>query len=595
MVANIKTNIERLSFPLLVIFTTLASILAIGDFNRFLAIQDTSTSGIFNTNLLLYPELYQDDVIRHLAPLGYLNPLVLVQYILKVSFNIDPFYSSYFFLVFANIVFVLGSFSLSKFFLNKNSLSAVATLISLALVIQNNNLALFGSGTSFQVFPDMNFYALGIICLFFTTILNNKLFHSIIYFQLLVFVHLGHAILILPIFYIYLIINLTFFRENKFYLIRIFTLSLIPLSSIFLFTSLNFINVNETVSNDHILSFLVGTIGGHIYPWENQEYFSVLFNYFAIFTVFILSINKDLTKNFWILFASLISMITFYVFLHIFILLNEISPLIKFVQLLPMRSSVYIQLLIFPIILVCFFRFLQANKIENIKKIFLVSILIFMGSHKSFASWVFFDANYFNFGNFILIKILFSISLLSIFYLISKKPSIKVKNLSISFLAILFSGFITLESFNFFYGSVYANEKDREFVTLLKWMNEKTPPESRFITIDYHIQVNGISNRSTFRPFPFIPEVYRSQNAKAEIFSNEILDYWKISKKKTHGWFDLYDKQNIYNKFYNLNKNEIIDLKNKSNSNYFITNNMQNKLDLPTAYIDNTHIIYKLD
>ncbi|MDA9637010.1 hypothetical protein N9T42_04835, partial [SAR86 cluster bacterium] len=171
----------------------------------------------------------------------------------------------------------------------------------------------------------------------------------------------------------------------------------------------------------------------------------------------------------------------------------------------------------------------------------------------------------------------------------------KVKNLSISFLAILFSGFITLESFNFFYGSVYANEKDREFVTLLKWMNEKTPPESRFITIDYHIQVNGISNRSTFRPFPFIPEVYRSQNAQAENFSNEILDYWKISKKKTHGWFDLYDKQNIYNKFYNLNKNEIIDLKNKSNSNYFITNNMQNKLDFPTAYIDNTHIIYKLD
>lgn len=597
MVANIKTNIERLSFPLLVIFTTLASILAIGDFNRSLAIQDTSTSGIFNTNLLLYPEIYQNDIIKYLTPLGYLNPIVMMQYFLKLIFNVNPFYSSYFFLVLANIVFVTGFYKLSKVFLEKKSLSAIATLISLGIVIQDNNLSVFGPGTSFQVFPDMNFYALGVICLFLASILKEKLFRSLIFLQILIFTHLGHALLILPVFYIYLFTKAIIFKEQRAFLSKMFFSSLICLISIFFLLSLNFINVSDSVSNEHIFSFLAGTVGGHIYPWENETYFSIVLNYLAVFFAFIIILrNSDkLTKSFWMLFLSLLSIVFVYFLIHFFILHFEIISLVRFVQLLPLRSSVYIQLLILPFILGYFLTSLSSVNTNIFVKILFFSILILMGSHKSFFSWVLLNSNYLDLANFILIKIIFSVFLIISFLIIKKMIFTQNINLSMHFIALLFSGFITLESFNFFYGSKFANDEDREFVTLLRWMNQETTEDSKFITIDYHIQINGISNRSTYRPFPFIPELYRSQEAEAEIFSNEILEYWGISKKLSRGWFDNQDKQNIYDLYYKLSEGEIIDMRKKTNSNFFITTQLHSKLNFPIVYKNNMHIIYKID
>ena len=62
-------------------------------------------------------------------------------------------------------------------------------------------------------------------------------------------------------------------------------------------------------------------------------------------------------------------------------------------------------------------------------------------------------------------------------------------------------------------------------------MNEETTKNSNFITMDYHIQINCISNRPIHSPFPFISELYRSQEIKSDFFCDEILKYWGISKK----------------------------------------------------------------
>ena len=108
--------------------------------------------------------------------------------------------------------------------------------------------------------------------------------------------------------------------------------------------------------------------------------------------------------------------------------------------------------------------------------------------------------------------------------------------------------FIFLESVNLFYGSNFSNKKDHQLVQLLKWMDRETPYDSRFLTIEYDIQMNGLSNRSTFRPFPFIPEVYRVQDRETEKFSDFVLDFWKLEKLSERGWFDNFAKKEIYKK-----------------------------------------------
>ena len=88
--------LEKYSFPIFLAFSLICIILSIGNFDRILAIQDKSTSGIFSTNLILYPEIYKNDIISFVTNIGYLNPLVLAQVLFKQTLNIDPYYQFYY-------------------------------------------------------------------------------------------------------------------------------------------------------------------------------------------------------------------------------------------------------------------------------------------------------------------------------------------------------------------------------------------------------------------------------------------------------------------------------------------------------------------
>ena len=586
--------LEKYSFPIFLAFSLICIILSIGNFDRILAIQDKSTSGIFSTNLILYPEIYKNDIISFVTNIGYLNPLVLSQVLFKKALNINPYYLSYLFLVLGNLIFIFGFFKLTKYFTKENFLSCLITLISLGVVMLDNNIANFGPRTSFQIFPDINFYALGIICYLFFKLLERNFIQAIFLVELLIFFHLGHALLILPIFYLTLISSLIFNCISLECFLKTLSVSLICILTIFLIYFFNVSVSDIAVSNSHIFSFISGTVGGHIYPWEYEKYPNILINFFAVLLVFTFFYKKikNLNSEFWILFFSISSLVCFYAISHFLILYFEIEEYIRFVQILPMRSSVYIQLLIFPVLIFYILNFLMTSK-NKWQLSCLIIFFVLIGSHKSFASWIIFDQNYFKLSNFVLIKIISAILISIFFYFLYKKISDANKYFLPYFLTVVFSCFIFLESFNLFYGSNFLNKKDHQLVQLLKWMEKKTPSDSRFITIEYDIQMNGLSNRSTFRPFPFIPEVYRVQDRETEKFSDFVLDFWKLEKLSERGWFDNFAKKEIYKKFSQINKNDINYLAEISDSNFLISK--AKGLDFEVVFFNETYFVYLIN
>jgi hypothetical protein len=124
-------------------------------------------------------------------------------------------------------------------------------------------------------------------------------------------------------------------------------------------------------------------------------------------------------------------------------------------------------------------------------------------------------------------------------------------------------------------------------------MNKETPSHSRFITIEYDIQMNGLSNRSTFRPFPFIPEVYRVQDLETEKFSDFVLDFWNLEKLSERGWFDNFAKKEIYKKFSQINRNDIEYLADISDSNFLISK--AKDLDFEVVFFNETYFVYLIN
>ena len=583
---------ENHSFKILFIFILICSVFSIGDINRHLAIQDTSTSGIFSSNLLLYPEIYSQDILKNLSSNGILSPGVISNVLLFKYFDVNPIYTTYFFLIFGSFIFSFGYLYLSLSFFKKRSLAVLSTLMMLSFGIIDNNLANFGPGTSFQVFPDGNFTALGLICFFLAFVLANRIFLSFLTLCGLIFFHLGHAILLIPFYYFFLFYSIII---KKTYRVSFFKKLILFIAPIGLFLSLLISNLNISesgLSNNYIFNIIYGLKAGHIYPWEQSNYLSIILGYSVVILFFILSLKEfdKLPRNFWFVFISLFCLISLYTLIHLFVIFFKFDELIKFVQILPMRSSVYLQLFIFPLSSFFLINKLLKSRGSMTYGTFLLLIIIF-SSHKSIGDFFLFTTDYFNFGNFIFFKIIFSVLSLLLLYFFYRRIRL-IKKSSILLLLILSSN-LTLESFNFFYGSFFANSSDKELVKLLQWMESETKSSSRFITIDHRIQMNGISNRSTFRPIPFVTEIYRSQNDTNKFFSKKVLELWSEEFGYERGWYDEKVKPRIYSKYKQLNESKIIEIAEENNCDYFITD-ADIELNFDISYKNEDHIIYKI-
>ena len=150
---------------------------------------------------------------------------------------------------------------------------------------------------------------------------------------------------------------------------------------------------------------------------------------------------------------------------------------------------------------------------------------------------------------------------------------------------------VYLESINWFAGSIWFNKHEKPKLELLYWMKESSNPSAKFMTIDRHIQMNGISNRATFRPYPFFAEMYRANSIETKHFSEEILDFWNIDIDETHGWFEEGSNQ-IYSKYNDLSKKQVLILRDKFKFDFMITSTGSSTLDFEEAYKNTDYIIY---
>ncbi len=649
-----------------VIFIVPAAILLIGDFDRQLMIQDSSTSGPYSSNLLLYSEVYSDDIMRYISNLGYLSPGVIIQNFLFLTLGISPILTSYILVLIGGLFFCYSIFSLSKSYAIDDHNAMLISYMAIAFVILDINLAKFGPGTVLQAFPDMNFFAYGMICLIFASVLKNNFLKANLLTFSLIFVHLGHALLTLPvlgIIYFYKALK----KDSKFrtyflsILFLIFSVGIIFLISYFIK------NTGESFSNEYLWKIIISELGGHTYPWENYEFISILSQFFIAFAMLHISlssiisnkkinIDKKIFSRFLIILSALILVISLYIILDIFLFNFPILDLIPFIQLHPLRATNYIQLFIFPV----FAFYLLNNIISNSSllnlKIFSILFLIFGIAFKSISLWIFlpfliyFDKNiikknhlyfylliylasyffisffiskiflditsttyfvlnqstlsifdfgkYLNLPNFILFKLIAAFVILGTAALTKKYlvGKIKLKPFMINhiFISLILLSSIYLESINWFAGSIWFNKNEKPTLEVLHWMNKSSQPSEKFMTINRQIQMNGISNRPTFRPYPFFAEMYRANSIEVQNFSEEILNFWNIDLGDTHGWFEEH-KSEINMKYNNMSEEQVVFLKDKFNFDYMITSSNAKKLNFKEVYINQDYVIYKIE
>lgn len=659
-----RTSNTNSIFLYLILLLLPASVLIIGDFDRQLMIQDSSTSGPYSSYLILFGDQYSDDIMRFITNMGYLSPLVLIQNFLYTAAGINPELTSYIFVIFGGLFFCCCILFFAKSFGIDNQLSLLISLMTISFVILDINLAKFGPGTTLQVFPDMNFYAYGIVCLVLGLVLRNNLFKANALLVILLLVHLGHALLMLPILatiYFYRIAKKKLdIKEGILNLMFLFIVAiLILLISFFVKTP------GESIPNEYIWHITNGMFGGHTFAWENSEFISILSNYLIAFPLLYISIksiknsnsfiiNKNLFAEFIEVFYILLFILCLYLTLDIFMLNFPVYELIQYIQLHPLRATNYLQLFIFPI-----FAFYLLTNILNPSsrlklKVFSIMFLIFGVAFKSIALWVlvpfliYFDKNltakkrasiflitflfiyiclslyisstflgideplafvleqgilfifnptsYINLPNFILFKIVAAIIILFLaFIFIHKYFTHEVKITKYMSKYILISSIILssvyLESINWFAGSIWFNKQEKPKLELLHWMKESSNPSAKFMTIDRHIQMNGISNRATFRPYPFFAEMYRANSIKTKEFSEDILDFWNIDMEENHGWFEEGSSQ-IYSKYSSLSKEQVLFLRDKFKFDFMITSTGSSTLDFEEAYKNTEYIIY---
>ncbi len=648
-----------------IIFIIPAAILMVGDFDRQLMIQDSSTSGVFSSYLILFNDEFSNDILQNITKLGYLSPSVLIQNFLFSFFGISLELTSYILTIIGGLFFCFCMFFLSRAYEINNHNSLLVSYMAIAFVMLDINLAKFGPpGSVLQAFPDMNFYAFGVVCLIFASLIKGNNMKANILLFCLVFVHIGHAFLILPIIGLFSLYKI--FKNNSYNKNYIFNI----LYLLFIFALIFLISVmakspGDSIPNEYLWKIIIGLKGGHTFGWENNVFIGILSQYFVSFFLLLIAVtsikndnifNKKLYLKFSEIFFLVLFIIIIYIIIDIILLNFPIYELLPFVQIHPLRATSYIQILIFPVIAFYLLNNILSDDSSRNLKITSMVFIIFAASFKSISLWIFlpffiffdknlinknyfyrnlaiffltffsislfitakfldqgsiinfvlkqsifliFDINnYINLPNFILFKLIAIYLILGLVYVNTKKNYLSTFKLSsyrgkhITIGLVLLSS-IYLESINWFAGSVWFNKHEKPTLQVLHWMNQKSYPGDKFMTINRHMQMNGISKRPTFRPFPFFAEMYRANSIDVKFFSEDILNFWNINLGDTHGWFEEH-QSDIYLKYNNLSEKEVIFLRDKFQFDYMITSSKAKNLSFEKVYTNQDYIIYEV-
>ncbi|MBL7085933.1 MAG: hypothetical protein ISS28_02365 [Candidatus Cloacimonetes bacterium] len=371
---------------------TLLSIIAIGNYNIRLAAADTRTAGVFSTYLLMYPERYVDDIARLLTPLGYINPLVMIQYFLFKALGVDPYYISYIFVIGASVTLYLGIFYLAFTLLKDARMAIITAFFAFIFALPSNNFAMMFGRFGAQVFPDMNCYALGLVAFVLAFLYKDRWGLAMICMLGLIAIHTGHALLLSPMVGIFFIGQYFFVYHDKKLLFKqlmsitvILILSTIP-ALVMLFSAENLID------NQHIYNYVNGLTKGHIYPWENEfSFIPMLSSYGACIALFLIGRRyySRIRKAFWILFYSILAGSVMILVLHICILYFDIVELVRFTTLQPLRATVYLPLLIFPFICYMITSRILEHQRNFLLKLLIILFCVFCASFSSLGFWFF--------------------------------------------------------------------------------------------------------------------------------------------------------------------------------------------------------------
>ena len=368
----------KLEYILILIFLTVLSAIAIGDFNIRLATEDYRLSGVSHSFIFLYNDIYNETVLSNFSKINF-QILTIISVLISELFNIQIKFIVYFLTIFGNVLFYLIFYIFSKLILKSSEKSFFTLITFIAFGITYNNLSIMGTDGAIQVFPDTNIYAWSLILLSTFFLIKKNFNFALITLALLPFIHIGH-------FFLFSLSVVSFFIFNfimKKNYISFYYLFIYSLFCIFIVLLFKDFEVVKDFSDYEMFFFdyLKDTVG-HANPLLYESIFpKVLISYIAVVSFAYLGALHLFTKNQFIYEYKIIILISLFYSFFLFLLtiiipFYNITLLSKIWFLIPARASVYSQIFIFPLVGLFFFELLGSHKNKIIKLISIIFIII---------------------------------------------------------------------------------------------------------------------------------------------------------------------------------------------------------------------------
>ena len=181
---------KRLAFFCFIAFLVVTSCIRIGYLSERVMRYDQQTAGPFLAHLLAEPDLYDDDLVIKLRPLGFLSLVPLSEAIAFHFTGLDPLVLAYIFMVAGNLLFIFALFWYARLYLSAIH-AAIAALIVYALRIDEWNLAALGNS---EIYPTSTDLASSFAILTFAAVLRGRWRTAIAFIFLMAVLHPVHAL-----------------------------------------------------------------------------------------------------------------------------------------------------------------------------------------------------------------------------------------------------------------------------------------------------------------------------------------------------------------------------------------------------------------
>ncbi len=370
--------LAKFEFILIIIFLTVLSIIAVGDFNIRLATEDYRLSGVSHAQNFLFSDIYKGTILENFQNLNFQILTIIPVYISKFFF-IPLSYCIYVLTILGNIIFYFIFYLFSKLILQSIDKSFFTLLLFIVCGITYNNLSIMGTDGAMQVFPDSNIYAWSLILLSIFFIIRQKYPTAFIVLSILPFIHIGHFFLFSAFVVSYLSINIIIkLNYQNFLNLTFYSLFCIFILALFR----NFEIVREFSYYEEFFFNHLKKSGGHTSPLQYTNIFPKVFISYLAIIIFsklgylFFSKKHHLANDYKKILIISLCFSTIFFLSTLVIPYYDLVILSKIWFLIPARASVYTQIFAFPLVGALFYKLLYDHKGKFIKYFSLVFIII---------------------------------------------------------------------------------------------------------------------------------------------------------------------------------------------------------------------------